>query len=113
MDDINTQAIAEVIPELGKSFAQASSDATRRLCEQSESFAKTLGEWNAEVSHFLTHRATRNSEAMTRIARCQNGSDVFAIQAQWLQDTADDYLKEMSKLMEVNSRIMCGLLRQK
>jgi hypothetical protein len=47
------------------------------------------------------------------MARCQNGSDVFAIQAQWLQDTADDYLKEMSKLMEVNSRIMCGLLRQK
>jgi hypothetical protein len=48
---------------------------------------------------------------MTRIAGCQNGSDVFAIQAQWLQDAADDYLKEMSKLMEVSSRIMCGVLK--
>ena len=111
MDDMNTQALAEVIPELGKSFAQASSNATRRLCEQSESFAKTLGEWNAEVSHFVTHRATRNSEAMSRMVKCQNGSDAFAIQAQWLQDAADDYLKEMSKLMEVNSRIMCGVLK--
>ena len=109
MNEMGTQAFSEIIPEIGKSFAQASSDATRRLCEQSESFAKTLGEWNAEVSHFLTHRATRNSEAMTRMARCQNGSDVFAIQAQWLQDAADDYLKEMSKLMEINSRIMCGV----
>ena len=111
MDDMNTQALAGVVPEFGKSFAQASSDATRRLCEQNESIARTLGEWNAEVTHFLAHRATRNSEAMTRMARCQNGSDVFAIQAQWLQDAADDYLKEMSKLMEVNSRIMCGVLK--
>jgi hypothetical protein len=111
MDDMNTQALVEVIPELGKSFAQASSNATRRLCEQSESFAKTLGEWNAEVSHFVTHRARRNSEAMTRMVKCQNGSDAFAIQAQWLQDAADDYLKEMSKLMEVSSRIWCGALK--
>jgi hypothetical protein len=27
-----------------------------------------------------------------------------------VQETADDYLKEMSKLMEVNSRTMGGLL---
>jgi hypothetical protein len=112
MDEISTQALAGVLPELGKSFAQASSNATRRLCEQSESFARTVGEWNAEVSHFLAHRATRNSETMTRTAKCQSIPDVLAVQAQWVQDTADDYLKEMSKLMEVNSRIMCGLLRQ-
>ena len=111
MNEMSTQAFSEVIPEIGKSFAQASSNATRRLCEQSESFTKTLGEWNAEVSHFVTHRATRNSDTMTRIAKCQNGPDVFAVQAQWLQDAADDYLKEMTKLMEVGSRIMYGVLK--
>ena len=29
------------------------SDATRRLCEQGQSVAKTINEWNTEVSQFL------------------------------------------------------------
>jgi hypothetical protein len=111
MDEMSTQPFAEVVPELGKSLAQASSNATRRLCEQSESFARRLGEWNAELSHFFARRAMRNSEVMTRATRCQNVSDVLAVQAQWVQDTADDYLKEMSKLMEVNGRIISGFFR--
>jgi phasin protein len=110
MDDVITSPLAAAIPQLGTSFVQASSDATRRLCEQSQSYAKTIGEWNTEVSHFMTHRGTRNAEAMTRIAKCQNFPDVFAIQTQWVQEATDDYLKEMSKLMDVNNRIMSNLL---
>jgi hypothetical protein len=110
MDDVITSPLAAAIPQLGTSFVQASSDATRRLCEQSQSYAKTIGEWNTEVSHFVTHRATRSAEAMTRIAKCQNFPDVFAIQIQWVQEATDDYLKEMSKLMDVNNRIMSSLL---
>ena len=72
MDEVTTSPLAAVIPQLGTSFVQASSDATRRLCEQGESFAKTVREWNTEVSHFVTFRATRNAEAMTRIAKCQS-----------------------------------------
>jgi hypothetical protein len=111
MNEISTTALADVIPGLGKSFTQASADATRRYCEQSESFAKALGEWNNEVSHFLAHRATRNSDTITRIIKCDNLQDVVTAQAQWIQDAADDYLKEMSKLMEVNGRIVGGLFR--
>ena len=36
------------MPDLGASFVQVSSDATRRLCEQGQSVAKTIGEWNTE-----------------------------------------------------------------
>ena len=44
------------------------------------------------------------------MTKCQNSPEVFAIQSEWVRDAADDYLKEMSKLMEVNSRIMSGML---
>ena len=50
------------------------------------------------------------ARALGRVTRCQNFPEVFAIQAQWVQDAADDYLSEMSKLMEVNSKIMSGML---
>jgi hypothetical protein len=98
------------VTDFGASFAQASSDATRKLCEHGQSVAKTISEWNAEVSDFLSHRAARNSEAMGRMAKCQNLPEIFTIQTQWVQETTDDYMKQMNKLMDINSRIMGGLL---
>ena len=35
--------------------------------------------------------------------------EIFAIQSEWVRDAADDYMREMSKLMEINSRIMSGM----
>jgi hypothetical protein len=104
--------------DLGASFAQASTDATRRLCEHgqsvakaiSESVAKAIRDWNTEVNHFLSHRAARNGETMNHVVKCQNLPEILALQAQWMQGTSEDYLKEMSKLMEVGSRVMGGLL---
>jgi hypothetical protein len=96
--------------DFGASFAQASSDATRKLCEHGQSVANTISEWNAEASQFLTHRAARNSETMGRMAKCQSLPEILASQAQWVQETTDDYMKQMNKLMEINSRIMGGLL---
>ena len=100
-----TEAISSVVGP----FVQASSDATRRFCEQGQSVAKTIGEWNTEVSHFLNHRVARNGEALGRITKCQNFPEVLAIQTEWVRDAADDYLREMSKLMEVNSKLMSGM----
>ena len=91
------------VTDFGASFAQASSDATRKLCEHGQSVAKTISEWNAEVSNFLSHRAARNSEAKGRMAKCQNTPEIFTVQTRdRCPDFTDDYLKEMSKLMEVN-----------
>ena len=98
------------MPDLGASFVQVSSDATRRLCEQGQSVAKTVSEWNTEVSHFLSHRVARNGEVPGRITKCQNLPEVFAIQSEWVRNAADDYLREVSKLMEINSKLMSGML---
>jgi hypothetical protein len=110
MNEVRKSEFAGAVPDWGVSFVQASSDATRRLCEQGQSVAKTISEWNTEASHFLSHRVTRNGETLGRMTKCQDLPEVFAIQAQWMRGAADDYLKEMSKLMEANSRIMSGML---
>ena len=109
MSEIRKPELAEAISSLAGPFAQVSSDATRRLCEQGQSVAKTIGEWNTEVSHFLSHRVARNGETLGRMTKCQNSQEVFAIQSEWVRDAADDYMREMSKLMEINSRIMSGM----
>jgi Phasin protein len=110
MNEIRKPELTETMPDLSASFVQVSSDATRRLCEQGQSVAKTISDLNTEVTQFVTHRVARNGEAMGRLTRCQSFPEAFAVQAQWVQDAADDYLKEMSKLMVANGRIMSGVL---
>ena len=92
--------------ELGSSFAQVTSEATRRLCEQGQSVMQTMNEWSAEISQFISHRAARNGEALRRATQCQNVPDLFGIQAQWLQDATEDYMREIGKLTEVNSKFI-------
>src|SRR4051794_39250702 len=110
MDEVRKPEMAEAISGLVGPFAQASSDVTRRFCEQGQSIAKTMTEWNTEVSQFLSHRIAHNGEAIGHMTKCQSLPEIFAIQARWVQDAANDCLKEMSKLMEVNGRMMAGLL---
>jgi hypothetical protein len=110
MNDATKTEMIEVISGLAGPFAQASSDATRRFYEQGQTVAKTMSEWNTEVSHFLSRRVARNGEAIGSMTKCQSLPEIFSIQARWVQDAADDYLKEMSKLMEMNGKIMVGLL---
>ena len=85
---------AVVIPDFAASLTQITSDATRRVCEQGQAFTQTMSEWNTAVSHFLSRRVVRNGETIGRMAKCQNLPEVFAIQAQWVQDAADDYFEQ-------------------
>ena len=97
-------------PELITPFTQASSEATRRICEHGQWTAKMISEWNTDVGHFVSHRVGRTSEAIARMAKCQSFPEVLAVQTQWWQDAADDYLRQASKLAELNSKIIGGLL---
>ena len=82
MNEVRKPSLTQGMPDLSASFVQVSSDATRRLCEHGQSVAKTFSEWNAEVSHFLSQRVARNSEAMGRMAKCQSVPEVCTIQGQ-------------------------------
>ena len=109
MSDVRTSEKIEAALGLGSSMVQASSDATRRMCEQGQSFVDAMSVWNSEISQFVSHRIARNTEAFARLTKCQAFPDAFAIQAQWIQDAADDYSKEMQKFIEVNGKIMSQL----
>jgi hypothetical protein len=110
MNEVGKPELPDTMPDLSASFVQVSSDATRRLCEQGQSVAKTISDLNIEVIQFVAHRVARNGEAMGRLTKCQSFPEAFAVQAHWLQASADDYLKEMSKLTLANSRVMSGLV---
>ena len=81
MSDVRKSEKVEVASGLGSSVLQASSEATRRLLEQGQTFVGAIVEWNSEISQFFSHRIARNSEAFTRLTKCQGFSDAFAIQA--------------------------------
>jgi len=109
MNEVIKPEPAGAMPDL-TSFTQASSEATRRLCEHGRSIAETISGWNTDVGHFVSHRTARASEAMARMARCQSFPEILAVQTQWWQDAADDYLKQASKLADLNNKIIGGLL---
>ena len=46
---------------------------------------------------FLSQRVARNSDAMGRMAKCQSYPEDCTIQAQRVQEAANDYMKQMSK----------------
>jgi hypothetical protein len=106
-DDFRNPEVAN----LGASFAQLGSDATRRACEQGQGLARAMSEWNAEVGQFLSHRLARNLDAIARMTKCGNCQDAFSIQTEWLRETTDDYAKEIGKLMDVNGKIVSGTFR--
>jgi hypothetical protein len=107
MDDFRTPEVVN----LGTPFVQFGSDATRRLCEQNQRFAKAISEWNTEVGEFVSHRVTRNLDAIARIAKCGNLQEVVSIQMEWFRDTTDEYMKEIAKLSEINSAIVSDAIR--
>jgi hypothetical protein len=109
MNEVTRPELAGTMPDLA-SFTQASSEATRRLCENGHSIAKTIGEWSADLGHFVSQRAARTSEAMARMANCRSFPEILSVQTQWWQEAADDYLKQAYKSAELNSKIIGGLV---
>jgi hypothetical protein len=107
MDDFRNPEVAN----FGASVAQLGADATRRACEQGQSFAKAFCDWNTEMGQFLSHRMAQNLDAITRTTKCGNWQDAFSIQSEWLRCATDDYAKQIGKLMEVNRKIVSDVLR--
>lgn len=111
MNDMPTPEISQtVFPSL--ELANAGSDAARLFCNQGQIVAKSMTDWTTECSRFVTHRMNRSTEAMAQIANCHSFPEMFAVQAKWLQDAVDDYVKESSKLLDVNNNIVGSMARQ-
>jgi hypothetical protein len=81
-------------------------DAVHQFWEQNQAIATALVDWNSEVLHFVSQRSSQNGETVRKMAQCQNWAETLDIEAQWLRKAFDDYLKETSKLIEFNSKII-------
>lgn len=88
------------------------SEAAQQVCNQGEIVAKAMTDWNAECHRFVGHRMSRNRDTAVNIAKSQSLPEMLAVQAKWLQDAVEDYMRETSMLMELNSKIMSGLVPQ-
>ena len=62
MNEVRKSEFAGAMPNFGGPFAQVSSDATRRLCEQGQSVAKT-------IANGTPRRATSSATASLGMAR--------------------------------------------
>jgi hypothetical protein len=106
MNDIGKPEKADSLGAFGWSLAQPGSDAARRLSDQAEAVTKAMTDWNREFTSFVSYRMNRTSEAAGRMTKCKSLPEIWAIQAQWVQDAVDDYRKEANRLLEVNSKVM-------
>jgi len=106
MDEFRMPDVQSMARDFGGLFTWAGSDSARRFCEQGQSVGKAFTEWSTEFNQFLSYRIARNRETLSRITNCGNFGDAFAIQTSWMQDAAEDYLKQLSRLVELNSSVL-------
>jgi hypothetical protein len=108
-DTAKTETFA-TFPALAWEFASAGSHTTEQVCNQAQMVAKAIADWNAECHRFVSHRMSRTSDAIVKIVKSQSLPEVLAIQAKWLEDAVEDYIKETNVLMGVNTKLMTGLV---
>ena len=89
---------------------QGNLDPAREFWQRTETLAKALTEWNTEITHFVTKRISRGSEAVGRITQCRTVPEALEVEAQWLRGAFDDYFSEVRKLMEANRRIISSFV---
>jgi hypothetical protein len=62
-----------------------------------------------ETMRFVQERFTKELEAITQMARCTNPMDAFALQAEFAEERAKDYVEEGQRLADLTSEIAKGI----
>jgi hypothetical protein len=109
---MNDMPKLEAFPTVAMPGWELGSDAAQQFCNRGQIVAQAMTDWNTEYSRFVTHRMSRASEAVAQIAKCHSLPEMITAQTKWFQEAVDDYMRQASKLMEVNSKIMGDLLPQ-
>jgi 2-keto-4-pentenoate hydratase len=87
-------------------FVFASSDAAQRISDQGQVITKAMANWSTELSSFVGHRMSRNSEVVGQMSKCEGIPDALAAQGQWVREAVEDY----GRLMEANMKIIGSLM---
>ena len=60
---------------------------------------------NSEVADFMAKRFKHDADLSASLARCDNWEDVVSLQQDWARETAEEYLQEANRLMELSSKL--------
>lgn len=93
-------------------FAKAGSDAMQRLFDRGHAVTQMLSDWNVEYNRFVVQRLARNGDTVGRLSKCESLPDIMSVEAGWVQEAMDDYIREMSTLAAMNTRIVSVFAEQ-
>ena len=60
---------------------------------------------NSEVADFMAKRFKHDAELSASLARCETWEDAVNLQQDWARRTAENYVEEANRLMELSSKL--------
>jgi phasin protein len=67
-----------------------------------EAWWATATEHQSEMLDFMSHRLSKDSQAVRQLGECRSWEDASGIYSRWLQETFKDYSAEATKVMAMN-----------
>ncbi|MDX1710271.1 MAG: phasin family protein [Rhodovibrionaceae bacterium] len=89
-------------PRSGNGAPELSADP---IGEASKAFADAAAAWQREVTDFMSRRWQRNLECCEAMLSCQEPQDAVDLQYRYAQNTAEDYLSETQRLIEIATKV--------
>jgi hypothetical protein len=103
MDDAQRQGRLEPPPVAMGFFRWPDAEFSQPFFQYLGSCSKMMMDCNAELFRFWNDRINYDIETSRAIARCAEWPKVVEIEQAWLRTTAEDYLNETRRLMDLNS----------
>ena len=67
-----------------------------------EAWWATATEHQSEMLNFMSHRLSKDSQAVRELGECQSWEAASVIYSRWLQDAFKDYSAEATKVRAIN-----------
>ena len=103
MSAVQRQAPVESPPVAMGFFRWPDAEFSQPFFQYLGSCSKMLMDCNDELFRFWNDRINYDIETSRAIAQCAEWPKVVEIEQAWLRTTAEDYLNETRRLMELNS----------
>jgi hypothetical protein len=67
-----------------------------------EAWWATASEHQSEMLDFMSHRLSKDADAVRELGQCRSWEDASGVHSKWLQDTVKDYAAEATKVTAIN-----------
>jgi hypothetical protein len=103
MSDVQRQGRVESPPVAMGFFRWPDAEFSHPLFRAFGSYSKMVIDCNAELFRFLNGRMNYDGETFRAITQCAEWPKVIEIEQAWFRTTAEDYLNETKRLMQLSS----------